>query len=61
MNKIRDAYVDDKRIHLWVDEHGQPKKLDFEIHDGILRFQGRIYVSNQKDLRQRILNEVNIT
>ena len=49
--------MDDKRIHLWVDEHGQPKKSDFEMHDGILRFRGRIYMPNQKDLRQRILNE----
>ncbi|XP_052172215.1 uncharacterized protein LOC127788144 [Diospyros lotus] len=42
VNEIREAYVDDKQIYLWVDEHGQPKKSDFEIHDGILIFWGRM-------------------
>ena len=61
VNEIREAYVDDKRICLWVDEHGQPKRSDFEMHDGILGFQGRIYVPNLKDLRLRILNEAHRT
>jgi len=61
MNEIREAYVDDKRMPLWLDEHGQPKKPEFEMHDGILRFRGRIYVPNQKSLRQKILNEAHMT
>ena len=61
VNEIRQAYVDDKQMCLWVDEHGQPKKSDFDMHDGILRFRGRIYVPNLKDLRQRILNEAHRT
>ena len=61
VNEIREAYVDDKQICLWVDEHGQPKRSDFDMHDGILRFRGRIYVPNLKDLRQRILNEAHRT
>ena len=55
------AYVDDKQMCLWVDEHGQPKKSDLDMHDDILRFRGKIYVPNLKDLRLRILNEAHET
>jgi len=40
-----------------VDENGQPIKDEFEYGDGILRINGRIYVPNHEELRQKILDE----
>ncbi|XP_052189991.1 uncharacterized protein LOC127799812 [Diospyros lotus] len=57
VNEIQEAGVNDKRIHLWIDKHGQPKNPDFVMRYGILRFWERIYVPKLKDLRQRILDE----
>ena len=55
--EIREASGGDRRTRLWVDEQGQPKSSDFEIRNGILRFRGRVYVPNLRDLRQKILDE----
>ena len=55
--EIREASGGDWRIRLWVDEQGQPKNSDFEMRNGILRFRGRVYVPNLRDLRQKILDE----
>ena len=54
--KIREASGGDRHIRLWVDEQGQPKSLDFEMRDGILRFRGRVYMLNLRELRQKILD-----
>ncbi|XP_052172189.1 uncharacterized protein LOC127788117 [Diospyros lotus] len=57
-NQIRQAHIEDSRIKMWVDEHGRAKKLEFEVRENILRFQGRIYVPHVRELRQAILGEV---
>ena len=52
--EIREASGGDRRIRLWVDEQGQPNNSDFEMRNGILKFRGRVYVPNLRDLRQKI-------
>ena len=49
--------MEDQRLRQWVDENGQLIKDEFEYRDGILRMNGRIYVPNREELRQKILNK----
>jgi len=51
--EIRQANVEDRRLRQWVDENGQPIKEGYEYSDGILRMNGRIYVPNHEELRQK--------
>ncbi|XP_052187885.1 uncharacterized protein LOC127798391 [Diospyros lotus] len=51
MDQIRQAYSEDCRIKMWVDELGQAKKPEFEVRENIIRFQGRIYVPRVRELR----------
>ncbi|XP_052206750.1 uncharacterized protein LOC127811078 [Diospyros lotus] len=55
--EICQATGEDQRLHQWVDEKGQPVNIGFEYKDGILRMNGRIYIPNNEELRQRILDE----
>ena len=48
---IRQALRVDPRFRQWIDESGQVKRPKFEFKDGILQFQNRVYVPNQKELR----------
>ena len=49
--EIREASGGDRHIRLWVDEKGQPKSSNFEMRNVILRFRGRVYVPNLRQLR----------
>lgn len=57
VNQIRSTFQTDTRRSQWIDKNDQVKAPKFSYHDGILRFQGRIYVPKDQDLRQNILRE----
>ena len=51
MEQIQQALPGDRRTKLWVNKQSQVKTSKFELKDGILRFQGRVYVPQVKELR----------
>ncbi|XP_052206830.1 uncharacterized protein LOC127811163 [Diospyros lotus] len=57
MDQIRQAYLEDSRLKMWIDKHGQAKRPKFEVRENILRFQRKIYVPCVRELRQVILGE----
>ena len=57
LEQIRQATLKNSRIKSWVNDQGQVKSLDFDFSYGILRFQNRIYVPRDKDVRRTIMEE----